>query len=273
MEIYTTPPGASVTIGDGLVTCISPCREPLKAEIPLTVSISLPGHSEYRGSISRTISTYFWINALLYPTGLLGMGLDYLTDSMWTWENFYVTMVALEGDNSNTEDEEDQKEDTDESRAKTSPSKEASEDVSESPSQTPSETMRKDDVGSSSEHGVESKPRQESTPSAPIAPEATQENSKSSHSKPDPKPLPSREDSPKAKYNKAASDSERAITKYPRLLVIRRLEWHMGALSENDLNAKIPCIYRILESHQGGSDFDLDMAIKMLMERHQDHCD
>ena len=98
MKIVTTPPGATVVVGDGLATCKTPCVVKLKTEESLPLTATLEGFAKYKGNATRRISGTFWINfaggVVFYLPPIL-MGIDYLTGNMWTWRNLSIKMVPV----------------------------------------------------------------------------------------------------------------------------------------------------------------------------------
>jgi hypothetical protein len=286
MEIQTTPPGAKVSVGENVINCTSPCNENLKTVDSLPVIITMPGHSEFRGTISRNMSAYFWINGILGLTGLIGMGVDYLTDSMWAWEDFSVVLVPYsENDESKDPEAEDtEKKNEEEPKEINEPENTSiSSPESKLPLQAKEQSLKKSGEGKEDEEN--GSPKREPfeyssqqnneapfpsetipiTPSSnqsnPYSPRLTSEQGESS---------PKRNES-KPKLEENSLNMGAAASRYPKELVVRRLEWHLGALPEAELKARTTCVYQVLDRHQGGLELSLDDAI-LLVESQKDIC-
>ena len=210
----------------------------------------------------------------MFPSGLLGMGLDYFTGSMWTWENVSVIMMPLDGAEPNPTNEEtdETKENSKEPKASSTTPKETSKETSENPSVTPPNPSQELDATTPPLNKEASKPWRDSTNSSPFPTEVHQDIPKNSRTQIDPVPT-ANENAPAASDRTGTSQPASSKLPYPRQLVMRRLEWHLGLLSEAELKARMQCVYKILESHQGGADLDLDMAINLMIENHLDQCD
>jgi hypothetical protein len=282
MEIQTTPPGAKVVVGENVINCTSPCKENLKTVDSLPVIITIPGHSEFRGTISRNMSAYFWINGILGLTGLVGMGVDYLTDSMWAWEDFSVVLAPFSENEENKSS--DLEENEQESKGPNEPENTSiSSPESSLPLQAKEQSLKKsaegkedEENGSPKREPFESSSQQNNeapfpsetipiTPSSnqsnPYSPRLTSEQGESS---------PKRNES-KPKLEENSLNMGAAASRYPKELVVRRLEWHLGALPEAELKARTTCVYQVLDRHQGGLELSLDDAI-LLVESQKDIC-
>ena len=61
-------------------------------------------------------------------------------------------------------------------------------------------------------------------------------------------------------------------SKFPKVLVERRVEWFFGSQNSEELGKHVECVYQIMENHPGGYDFPLDDAVKLANGQKKEPC-